>query len=495
VTWRLLRVVAFAAALCSTCAPPAARIPRVLLICVDTLRADRLGAYGYTARAVSPEIDALARDSILFERCISAAPWTTPSVMSLFTACYPTTHGMTASFVELRHHIERGDSVPTVDPSLPRLATVLRDAGYATAAFTGGLTVSPELGFGAGFDRYDTSSFKLGEENVQPMLDWIDAHADQPAFVFFHTFEVHEPYLDTTYLDEVLSGEPLEQVRQQFGKLAAKARASDPNLAELGVLSTLAHESPFIADAPRAALYEALYCGGIFSVDRWIGRLVTHLKARGLYDDTLIVLTSDHGEEFADHHPNAVTGAHGHTLYDELVHVPLIVKLPRQERAGTRVAPLVRSVDVMPTVLDVLGLPAPVGPSGRSLRNTWSGRPAEERVAFSESLSLLSEMKAARTERYTYIVNIPAEAVVARGRSALPDANAPRELYDRTLDPGELSSLLDPPVDPADEATARALGEHLRAFLTSRPRPPGSVKLSPELLEDLRALGYVETER
>jgi arylsulfatase A-like enzyme len=489
-------LVAALAALASACSPGAdERVPRVILICVDTLRADRLGAYGYDERPLSPHLDALAREGVLFERCIAAAPWTTPSVMSLLSACYPTTHGLTTPIVELRLQVEGGLPVRAIGPAQATLAGELRAAGFATAAFTGGVTVPPELGFGRGFDRYDTSMFKLGERNVAPMLRWIDEHADEPGFLFWHTFEVHGPYLDTSYLHEVLSGGELQAMRARLDALAAETREAEPDMDGVSAFFAEAAEGPIVDPDTARRVNEALYCGGIRSMDAWIGRLVGHLRERGLYDDALIVVTSDHGEEFADRDPHVYVNGHGHSVHDELVHVPLILKLPGGAWSGARVAQQVRSVDVMPTILDLVGAPTPPGLDGASLRGIWSGRPAAERICLSESLMQLNESKAVRTERHTLIVNVRAERVVESGRSALPDASATRELYDRATDPGETRSLLAGKVSPDAEAQARALEQRLRTFLTTRPRPPGTVRLDPKLLKELRAMGYTGKAR
>jgi arylsulfatase A-like enzyme len=478
-------------ALLTTCAPGAAEhTPHVILICIDTLRADRVGAYGYDARPLTPNIDALARDGIRFERCISAAPWTTPSVMSLMSACYPSTHGLTASFLELWNAIEGGQPVPALDPARPTLPAAMKRAGRATAAFTGGMTLPAGLGFGNGFDLYDTSMYRLNDDNMASMLLWIDEHAHEPSFLFWHTFEVHAPYLETTYLGEVVEGGALARSRTRLDALAREAEAEAPDFGKLAELCDEAAGDPDLAGRVAARAQEALYCGGIRSADEWLGRLIGHLKQLGLYDSTLIVLTSDHGEEFADHDPTEYTNGHGHSLYDELVHVPLILKLPGQELAGTSVAQQVRSIDVMPTILDLVGAPLPDGLDGIPLRDTWDGTPDAERIAISESLQTFNEMKAVRTEQYTYIVSVQTEVAVEEGRSALPGESASRELYDHLSDPDELRSLLGAPAAPEIEAEAQVLEALLRAYLTSRPSPPGSVRLDPGLLEILRALGY-----
>ena len=178
--------------------------PNLILISIDTLRADRLNAYGYDLRTVSPHIDALAADGILFENAITTSPWTTPAHVSLLTSLQPTSHGVVTPFAELREGLKGGGRFIRLPDSRTTLAEVLRESGFATAAFTGGVTLDPRIGFDQGFERYDTSMKKLGPASVGTLLEWIEGHGSQPFFLFWHTFEVHAPYLDTTFLGDVL---------------------------------------------------------------------------------------------------------------------------------------------------------------------------------------------------------------------------------------------------------------------------------------------------
>ena len=203
------------------------------------------------------------------------------------------------------------------------------------------------------------------------------------------------------------------------------------------------------------------------------------------------MLTSDHGEEFRDHAPQAFYNAHGHTLWRELTHVPLLVKLPRQERAGTRIAALTRAVDVMPTILDVVKVLAPPEMQGTSLRPLWEKGAQEPRVAFLEALEEPFEEKGVETDRYKYVVRIDAASVRARGRAFLPATPASRALFDLAEDPGETRNLLAAAPKAEHERLAEELDAVLRRHVGAQHSDSRPARLSPELLEGLRALGYV----
>lgn len=462
-------------------APPGA----VVLISIDTLRADRLNAYGYRARTLSPHIDALARDGILFENHVAAAPWTTPSHLSLLTSLYPSAHGVTGSFRDEATELAQGRDFEKLPESTVTLAEALAARGFATGAFTGGVTMDPKIGFGQGFSVYDTSMYKLSGENMEAMADWVRTQGQRRFFLFWHNFEVHAPYLETHFLPEVLPPAKVRKVRELLGPLeerVLKGRAigkgAADDLAALGVLTE--------------PVCEALYVGGIRSVDRWLGRFVDLLREQGIYDRALIVLTSDHGEEMAERGPDRVYDQHGHTLYEELVHVPLIVKLPGQRHAGARVSEVTRAVDVMPTILDLLGYAGDVpAMQGTSLRPAWEGSDSV-RIAYAESLGIPAEAKALRTDRYKYIVSIAAADVAEHGRRYIPPAPAAVELYDLKEDPGERMNLLASPRAGQLAALSDMLDERLRRHVASQRGQAEKVQLDQETVDKLRALGYVQ---
>ncbi len=483
---RLAAIVLLAAAAVTSACRRTERPPHVVLISADTLRADRLGAYGYTARPTSPRIDALAEDALLFEVHVAAAPWTTPSHMSLLTGLTPTRHGVTGSDHGLREALEGERPIERLPAAITTLAEALGAQGWATVAFTGGATLDPRIGFDQGFEEYDTSMVKLDRGKVDRVLAWIDAHDDRPFFLFWHTFEVHAPYVAPEFLDEVLPATRARALGERLQSLPEKNGWKQVRAAKRVMRKH---------DAYNAEVTRALYDGGVRSFDRWLGELVDGLKERGLYERTLLVLTSDHGEQLGEAgrpvpYGDGFYNVHGHTLFEELIHVPLIVKLPGPSQEARRIPEVTASIDVMPTILDVAGLPVPPEVQGRSLRPLWQG-PARwmARAALSESLSEGEEKKALRAGRYKYVVSIDAATVAAEGRSHLP-RDPPAALYDLVEDPEERRDLL---ATAEEEATRRAgaMGQELRRRLAEVGEPE-EAWLSPEAREGLEALGYVE---
>lgn len=469
-------------------AAPAPARPNVVLISVDTLRADHLNCYGYKARRISPNIDALAAEGVLFENHMASSPWTTPSHMSLFTGLSPSSHGMTTPFWALMTGLAVNDT-DRLPASRLTLAEALAARGYATAAFTGGLAVDPRLGFDQGFSRYETSMFKLSQPNMDAMYRWIREQEQRPFFLFFHTFEAHFPYLQTFFLAEQLGPGPARQVRAALGSIAGEA-ARDGYTARLLFRATTEFRE---TEGVGRDVCEALYDGGIRSVDAWVGQLVGMLRREGLFDNTLVLLTSDHGEEFGDHDPGRACNSHGLTLYEEMVRVPLVVKMPGGRHAGRRVAPVTRAIDVFPTVLDVLGLPPADGPRGGTLRPLWEGGASRpEQTAFVEAVVSEHESKGARTARYKYIVTTGAESVKKDGRHRLGERPEKRELYDLMADPGERRNLLAGRPGRAIEEIAARLHGALAATLPERAALVERKPMDPEVIERLKALGYVK---
>ncbi len=452
----------------------------VILVSIDTLRADHLNCYGYTARPVSPSIDALASYGILFKEAIAAAPWTTPSHMSMMTSVSPTEHQVLAIAQEINNALKLGGGYPVLSPSIKTLPEALKGAGWVTGAFTGGRTVDPRLGFGRGFDSYDVSMDKLGPRKVTMVLDWLSARKGEkePFFLFWHTFEVHAPYMRGRFLDSVVPPDSAAAMRRDLLKMLRKRgrKRLGPGIALLD-----RH------DAYTAKVCTALYDGGIRWVDDAIGQMVARLRDLGLYDRVMIVVTSDHGEQLGEHN-GLFFNAHGHTLYDDLIHVPLIVKLPGQRHAGVAVSGIVRHIDVMPTILDVAGVQGPPM-RGVSLRPFWEGH-GSSLVAISEAMNGPYEEKALRTETAKYIIRMNEAWVSRHGRAVLPEHPDRRELYDLVADPGETANRL---VKATPEAgrLAQEMDRRLRRML---PRPGHASEAHPDrdLVDGLKELGYLD---
>jgi arylsulfatase A-like enzyme len=313
---------------------------------VDTLRADHTGVYGY-ARPTTPELDAFARDAVVFEAAVAHASWTKPSVASILTGQLPARHRA----VQLRDPL---------DASQVTLAERLDRAGFATAAaIANSVIYGEESAFDRGFDAFaglhgddDTRSKLVGADVVvDQALSFLEERRGLPTFLYVHTMDPHVPYAPPP---------PFDRMFEPHASESHPAR--DPRTD---------YKEPL--DRERMI---AQYDGDIAFGDREFGRFLRELKARGLYDDALVVFLADHGEEFLDHG----LWLHGRSLFDELIRIPLVVKLPGGRGAGTRVARQVQGIDVLPTVLEAMDVALPQGlpglPLQRSLRGDSPPRPA-----------------------------------------------------------------------------------------------------------------------
>ncbi len=446
----------------------------VLLISIDTLRPDRLGLYG-AARNTSPELDRLARDSIVFETAIASSPWTIPSHATMLTATYPQAHGANAQ--------------TPIPSSVTRLAEALTTAGWQTAGFVDTPYLGHKFGFDQGFEHYDDDApprgdFRRGARVLrQRALDWLARTDERPAFVFWHIMDVHGPY----WAPAPFGG--------RFRDRLAPPSSPDPRLEQLRRL-----EYHDYLRLDRFASFDdlvAAYDEGIAATDAAIGGLLQCLRDAGLYEDAVIVVTSDHGESFLDH---GVWVGHGLFLTDDEIRVPLIVKLPRNRHAGTRVEDVVGLIDLAPSILEVVGAQKPASFQGRSFLSA-AGEPTSPREAIQGS-SGNTGAAFLRTSRIKYI----APATISRRKLvddvlkmqadvSLPlDVLVEEQIYDLRRDPAEL--------DPASGTseiltTLRALVEAHAAASKARlagsaPDEASSPDLSPEVKERLRALGYAQ---
>lgn len=345
-TRRAVFLAALAAALLlGACGKTAARRPDLILISIDTLRPDRLGCYGYPL-PTSPRIDALRAEGVLFRTALAQAPSTLSSHASLLTSVSPVRHG--ASFALRRRLPEEATTV----------AEALQAAGYRTISVTAAGQMAPAFGLGQGFEVYRARSEpqEAGAfwARVGTAIRLLEKRDERPVFLFLHTYEIHHPY----YPDpEILARFDPDYA----GTLGDRIPVS---------LLTAINNGEMTIDAADRRRIEAAYAAEIASVDRAIGRLVDWLAASRRYRDAAIVVTSDHGEEFGEH---GSIGWHSHTLYDELLRVPLIVRLPERRRAGHEVTMPVRLLDVAPTLLELAGVSAPAAFEGRSLLGLIGG--------------------------------------------------------------------------------------------------------------------------
>lgn len=448
--------IALAALVHGCTSPPAP--PNVLLVVIDTLRADRLGAYG-AARPTSPSIDALARQATVFENARSAGPWTVPAVASLLTGLYPSQHGNMGWLPGRRQ--------PVLSADLLTLAEALRDRGYRTQVVSGHPWITPESGLTQGFEGFVSARARGAPVDdgrvTRGALDFLRSRAAAaaagdhgPFFLYVHYMGAHSPYRPSPELQRAVLG--------RVAELTPLLRSLDGlrGPAYYDALNTAAREGRL--DAADVACLSDLYDAAVRGADAEVGRLAAALRELGLDAGTLVVLTADHGESFLEHG----TILHVQNLYDELLRVPLVVRWPG---AGARRAPEpVSLVDVFATVLEAAGAP-PAPSAGRSLRAPVDAR----RALFAEGDG---------TKRRVKVVRGGLAAIIDPGRPARD------ELYDLSGDPGERVDLA--AARTSDLAALRRLALDFRAA-SARTRPaPSGEPLSPEALEALRALGYVQ---
>jgi arylsulfatase A-like enzyme len=441
---------------------PQANGPNVIVIMVDTLRADHLSCYGYTANR-TPAIDALASDGTRFAHAYSQASWTRPSVATILTSLYPSSHKA----------VHKSDVLPDAVVTLPE---VLQAAGYRTAGFANNINVAPLFNFQQGFDEYFflepafffgatesaaqltlynqlrlireryLSQVKHVENYYQPGevvtdrgLAWIAENGDRPFFLFLHYMDPHDPYFTHPF-----NGEGL-------------ARVANP--------------SP---DPSLAAKYRSAYDGEITYLDQQLARLFGELKTRGLYDKSLVVLTADHGEEFCEH------GGwwHGLTLYDEQIAVPLIVKAPQGGPRAVVNETMVSSIDIAPTLIAAVGAAAPEAMVGRVLGlGTDAAAPRDH--TFAESELEGNVLQAYRTGEWKLI----------QANAGNPRGLPVQQLFDVTRDRGEQHDVATSRGDAVATLAAHLAAVQSHAVAVAVGGSETAIDSATE--ERLRALGYV----
>jgi arylsulfatase A-like enzyme len=419
----------------------------VILISLDTLRADQLGGT-LSGIPLMPELDARAAQGARFTEAFTTYPSTTAGHMSIFTGLYPATHGMVFATGHL-------------SPDIVTLPEIFADHGYATAAVTENAMLSAYVGFVRGFDSYREIKGKslwetTGEieQTFDAGLEWLERHPDERFFLFLHTYQVHTPYLPPAAYD-------LFKTREKDGV-----------------------QVPIDLSTPGAIRDLHLYAGEVRYTDAVLERLFRRLDALDLLDETIVVVTSDHGDEFGEH---GLIG-HAKTVYDEVLHVPLVIFAPRLVPAGKRVDVPVSLVDLAPTLLDLTRLPIPSGLHGQSLVPLLRGEPFPRmRVLYAEAPKWgprTGHRVAARTAGFKWIGSADPEVAM--------------QVFDLTTDPGEQHPLDDPMAlapGAAFEAAYRAKAP-VRADAGAARDVPGKPAKKPELddatLEKLKALGYLD---
>ncbi len=464
-------------------APPAAKAtgPNVVFIGIDTLRADALKLYRPEAPARTPNMEVFAADSVLFEQAIAQASWTKPSFATLLTGLYPSAHTATSKTAAIPESVET-------------LAELLQAGGYTTQGFANNPNTFAMFGFGQGFADYTelrprvlffaspsatrlsmyevlrkgrqrvlgkipvlgkrlgkmviSDFYQPADEVTRVATEWLGRQPEQPEapfFLFLHYMDPHDPFLDP----------------EAPGGGFARARMETPE--------------PEMAEPMRKA-----YVRGVEHLDTHLGGLFSALKARGLYDDTLIVLVSDHGEEFLEH------GGwwHGFTLYEEMIHIPMIIKLPGKAHAGERNTDLARHVDVAPTILHLAGLNQGARMTGLPLYDSQTGfGNAGAAWAYAENDFEGNVLRAVRTP----------EAKLIEALETKEERLKPLEFYRLPGDPAEKNNLAEQEPDAVTPLRA-IIGDFQKTILENAAEPAAPAALDAGAREQLESLGYLDTQ-
>jgi arylsulfatase A-like enzyme/Tfp pilus assembly protein PilF len=388
----------------------------LLLVTIDTLRADRLGCYGYS-QIETPNLDRIARQGVLFENAVASAPLTAPSHASMMTGVYPTVHKVrnTGGFV--------------LSPSDAKLAKILQDQGWDTAAFVGSSVLKRRFGFNHGFAVYDDEmpTSKSGSAVAEPerragevvdrAVKWLDTQSGKPFFLWVHVYDPHIPY------------DPPDPFREKYK--------------------------------------DRRYDGEIAYTDQQLGRLFDAAARKSRPENTLIAVLSDHGESFSEHGEYT----HGVFLYDATLRIPFLMAGPGIP-AGLRVKQQARTIDLLPTVMELMGSKAPAGIQGTSLAPAFRGKEVQTAYAYAETLFPKfnmgwAELRAMRTTRWKYV------------RAPKP------ELYELAQDPAETTNVI-----AGHTAEAQELEAQLKV-VSGGAEKVAAAPMDPQTMKQLRSLGYL----
>ncbi len=443
--------------------------PHVVLVSLDTLRADNLGCYGHE-RNTSPHLDDLAQRAVRFAQVFSQASVTLASHLSMLTSLYPPQFGIVRD--DGANHMQNVTKLRLSD-TVVTLAEVLEDAGYDTAAFTGGGLVSRTYGFAQGFDHFWNASRPTEStlaESLPRLFTWLDdwqadADDDDRMFLFLHSYDVHDPYRAPVPFKKAFTERRSEQFLKQEGYPAITT----------DLTTHLPHPTPAQLDEIMG-----FYDNGIAYADDRMAALEQGLRDRGLWDNTLLIVLSDHGEEFMEHGG----WGHGPKIFRELTHVPLIVRFPDDGFAGTVIESPVELLDVAPTILDWLDLPQPSDWRGSSLLPILDGAgpSSTDAAIYSEVANERFAIRGIRRNGWLLVWHGAAKRV---------------ELYDLQADPEEQHDVSAEHPEVADEMLADLqswMEELLRSSqeLQAVPMDADGLNLMEFEQSVLRELGYLK---
>lgn len=464
---RFFRSPALGAAICAALAASGCRPAvkgnglNVLLVTIETTRADHLGLYGYD-RDTSPHLASWAAQGAVFDRHSSVSPRTNPSLASMLTATFPHENGVRNVFFPL-------------EPENRTVAEIFRAAGYVTAAVQTHPRLVAASGFAQGFDTYDDDVAKhpLAASACAAAWSWITGHKDgrRPWYLWVHLFDPHWTY------------DPPAPWRTRYGTDDPRpARVYADLKAGRFTNGSVIFQNRMPAD--EVAAFVALYDGELRYTDDSLGGLFARLRESGLDRNTLVVITADHGESLGEHD---YFFEHGDLGTEAEIHVPLAMVLPGRIPPGLRVPYTTSSVDIIPTLVDLAGLPPDPAFRGRSLAPYFRGASTEDRLCFGESDRSLHEENTRRelpgiAGKRRWVRQGPFKLV----RIPHGDGGIERRLYDVVADPGESRDLL------ADRPeVAASLTRLLEAWVAEDKGTDRDYHITPELRQELRSLGYL----
>jgi len=429
--------------------------PNILFISLDTLRSDHLHCYGYPLE-ISPVMDRLAAQGALFTNVVAQSPWTLPSHISLFTSLYPSTvAGISGRF--------------RIVPAMKTLAACLREAGYKTGGFTGGGNIAAHFGFHHGFDLYDDQGGGILNIRKRAMA-WAEEHRQDNFFLLVHCYDIHHPYVTGTPYDERFS-------EGYTGDLVP----DKPTLVSINRGDTE------MSEADRKFIISR-YDAGIYYTDEQVGYLLNDLMKLDTGRDLLILVTSDHGEELGE---RGMMGWHGHTLYQEMTSIPLILCYPDSIPENTVIRTRIRGVDLMPTLLDYARVTPPENIAGKSLRSLLEGHGEEDRDAYAEKyVNNNFDLRHGLQDRK---FSTDQFSLIRDQWKYILFVNGDDELYNLTADPDETRNLIEEEKKIAEDLR-KALGEVMTRYGAGRENvlmPDGS-RLDEQTRQQLKELGYIE---
>ena len=455
----------------------------VILIMADTIRSDHLSAYGY-ARETTPVLNRLAAEGSLFRDAISQATWTKVSTPSILTSLYPTSH-----------------TVKNVPDRLPSSATtiaeIFREAGYATLSFSSVTFTGQSTNLHQGFEvvheagsRMAAKPWKSAREYVDRLVPWLEAHRDVPFFVFLHVFDPHSPFeprppYDTMWANPAKREKHLEQLAK------VREHIPDPSMRNRGMASREELAAAEVNEDEFISYYRDWYDGSIRGMDAELGRVLEQLDELELADRTLVAFVGDHGEEFLEHGRTW----HGHTVYGELTNVPLILRQPGVIPAHWEVDVTVRTIDLMPTILELSGLTVPDAVQGQTLTPLLMGSGSEDAVSSDWVVRPAVAEEHARgggDEHASFALVLDGWRLVHNTKTPEEVTGPEYELYNHKTDPLSLHDVSDQHARLVERLAADLNRWEQRAEVARLPSDENiSSTLSTDELKRLRSLGYV----